>query len=91
MRLQGQPKRKNTVEQRAFMEPSSEEINLPCDKRYRTSKYFLQDQLRCSEAAADFRSVKDLISNATSFNIKQAFQFQTVAVPVKEIEPLPDT
>jgi hypothetical protein len=69
------------------MEPSSEKINLPCDKRYRTSKYFMQDQLRCSEAAADFRSVKELISSAASFNLKQAFQFQTVAVPVKQPEP----
>ncbi len=60
----------------------TEKITLPSDRRYRTSRYFLQDQLRCSEAAADFRSVKELVSKATGFNLQQAFQFQAVSVPV---------
>lgn len=68
-------------------QPAQEEqTTLPCDRRYRTSKYFLQDQLRCSEAAADFRSVRDLVSNTASFSFKQAFQFQTAPVPVRETE-----
>lgn len=60
-----------------------QDVSLPCDKRYRTSKYFLEDQLRCSEAAADFRSVKNLVSNAASFSLHQAFQFQAQPVPVR--------
>lgn len=65
---------------------SEENPTLPCDRRYRTSKYFLQDQLRCSDAAADFRSVKDLVSKAASFGFNEAFQFQTIPVPVKPPE-----
>lgn len=61
----------------------SEKPALPCDRRYRNSKYFLQDQLRCSEAAADFRSVKELVASAAAFNLNLAFQFQTQAVPVR--------
>lgn len=64
-------------------EHEPEKLALPCDRRYRNSKYFLQDQLRCSEAAADFRSVKELVANATAFNFNQAFQFQTQTVPVR--------
>ncbi|WP_373532334.1 hypothetical protein [Vampirovibrio sp.] len=68
------------------MEHSSEKTNLPCDKRYRSSHYFLQDQLRCSEAAADFRSVKELITSAASFNLKQAFQFQAIPIQSKQTD-----
>jgi hypothetical protein len=60
---------------------------LPCDKRYRSSKYFLQDQLRCSEAAADFRSIKELLSGAESFSLEQTFQFQTQPVPIQPSDP----
>ena len=55
---------------------------LPCDKRYRTSKYFLEDQLRFSDAVADFRSVRELLSKATDFAISNPFQFQTEAIPI---------
>lgn len=64
----------------------TEKMALPSDRRYRTSRYFLQDQLRCSEAAADFRSVKELVSRVAGFNLQQAFQFQTVPVPVQSSE-----
>lgn len=58
-------------------------VSLPCDRRYRTSHYFLADQLRCSEAAADFRSVKNLLNNTPSFSTRGAFRFQTQAVPIR--------
>lgn len=64
-------------------EQLSEKIALPGDRRYRTSNYFLQDQLRCSEAAADFRSVRDLVSKAAGFNPQQAFPFQPVPIPIQ--------
>ena len=38
----------------------------PCEKRFRTSEYFLDDQLKCSDAIADFRSVKSLINQLTN-------------------------
>lgn len=60
-----------------------EQIALPCDRRYRTSRYFLQDQLRCSEAVADFRSVKQLVASAQSFSPTTAFRFQPEAVAVR--------
>lgn len=66
----------------------TEMLMLPCDQRYRTSKYFLEDQLRCSEAAIDFRSVRALFSKTASFNPLETFRFQTQAVPVRiEIDP----
>jgi hypothetical protein len=55
-------------------------IGLPCDRRYRSSKYFLEDQLRYSEAVADFRSVKEFLSNTSAFTGKSAFQWQTAPV-----------
>jgi hypothetical protein len=60
----------------------SEALMLPCDQRYRTSKYFLEDQLRCSEAASDFRSVRALFSKTSSINTSEIFQFQAQPVPV---------
>jgi hypothetical protein len=67
---------------------SQEQVTLPCDQRYRNSKYFLEDQLRCSETVADFKSVKDLVNRAPSFCLNNTFQFQpqAVAVPV-QVEP----
>lgn len=50
----------------------------PCDARYRTSKYFLQDQLKCSQAAEDFRSVKSLLSGVSAFQSQPAFQYQRI-------------
>ncbi len=66
-----------------FDKQTSEKVTLPCDRRYRTSKYFLEDQLRCSEAAADFRSIRELVASTPSFSVRQSFQFQTQAVPVR--------
>jgi hypothetical protein len=50
----------------------------PCDSRYRSSKYFMQDQLKCSQAADDFRSVKNLLSGLANFQNQLAFQYQRV-------------
>ncbi len=61
-------------------------LMLPCDQRYRTSHYFLADQLRCSEAVSDFRSVKELMSKAAQLNPLSAFQKHFEALPVR-IEP----
>ena len=58
---------------------SGDQGALPCDQRYRTSQYFLEDQLRCSDAAEDFRSVKNLVGKAQSFNLRNAFRFQNTA------------
>lgn len=60
-----------------------QEHGLPCDRRYRTNQYFLEDQLRCSEAISDFRSVREFISKTQAFNFKRAFQFQTQPVFVR--------
>lgn len=60
-----------------------QEHSLPCDKRYRTSKYFLEDQLRCSDAAADFRSVRDMLHRTQAFDVTGAFRFQMATVPVQ--------
>ncbi|HEY9746043.1 MAG TPA: hypothetical protein V6C99_07480 [Oculatellaceae cyanobacterium] len=56
------------------------QIGLPCDRRYRNSKYFLEDQLRYSEAVADFRSIKEFLSNSAAFTGACAFQWQTAPV-----------
>lgn len=58
-------------------------LTLPCDHRYRTSKYFLLDQLRCSDAAADFRHIRTLIEQAAGLRGRQALQFQPQAVPIR--------
>lgn len=55
----------------------------PCEKRFRTAKYFQEDQLRCSEVAEDFRSVKNLLSKAREFDPRRVFQFQAVTVDVR--------
>lgn len=51
-------------------------IILPCERRYRTHTYFLADQLRCSDALEDFRSVKALAEQLQVFSLTQVFQFQ---------------
>ena len=56
----------------------------PCDSRYRGSKYFLEDQLKCSSAVADFNAVKSALSNIPAFNVKQAFAPVPVPVRVKD-------
>ena len=55
----------------------------PCDKRYRTSRYFLEDQLRCSAAVEDFRSVKSLIDNLSRFNQENTFRFRGATVSIR--------
>lgn len=52
------------------------------ERRYRTSKYFLEDQLRCSEAVRDFRTVKSTLGSTSQFNVRQAFRFASEPVPV---------
>lgn len=42
-------------------DPGSERPDVPGERRYRTSSYFQQDRLRCSEAAADLREMKNLM------------------------------
>jgi hypothetical protein len=61
----------------------TEQIALPCDRRYRTNRYFLQDQLRCSEAISDFRSVKQLLSSTPAFSGASAFRFRPEPVAVR--------
>jgi hypothetical protein len=75
----------NKTSRRAEQPVISESQILPCDHRYRTSKYFLEDQLRCSEAASDFRSVREFFSKASSFGLNTPFQFQAVPVRVEEL------
>lgn len=55
----------------------------PCDKRFRTTRYFLEDQLRCSEAVADFKSIRNLMNSASGFTVRTAFRFQSEPVWVK--------
>jgi hypothetical protein len=64
-------------------EPSQEGsgIHTVYERRYRTSKYFLEDQLRCSEAVQDFRTVKSVLSNTSLFTVRQAFRFASEPVP----------
>jgi hypothetical protein len=45
------------------------------ETRYRTSKYFLADQLRYSEAVNDFRSVRASISHLPQMNLLNRLQF----------------
>ncbi|MEB3286317.1 MAG: hypothetical protein VKJ04_02320 [Vampirovibrionales bacterium] len=59
----------------------SNDVYQPCERRFRNSNYFLQDQLRCSEAVEDFRSVRNLINKLSDFKHDLAFQFQSVTVP----------
>jgi hypothetical protein len=54
------------------------------ERRYRTSKYFLEDQLRCSEAIQDFRTVKNLLAQTPQFNLRGTFKFATVNITVSD-------
>ncbi len=51
--------------------------------RYRNSKYFLRDQLRCSDAVSDFQSVKTLIRHTQAFSGQGALRFQAQPVPIR--------
>ena len=41
---------------------SSEVPDLPGERRYRGSRYFQEDRLRCSDAADELRQVKSILS-----------------------------
>lgn len=68
--------RQNPNEQRSQTDMSHQ--YQPCESRFRSSKYFQDDQLRFSEAADDLRSIKNLINSARAFQGKMAFQFQAI-------------
>lgn len=53
-------------------------------RRYRTSKYFLKDQLRCSEAIHDFQSVKAMVNNLPQFSLRSKFQFAAQTIEVRD-------
>jgi hypothetical protein len=69
-------------------DPSLEPPDVPGERRYRTSRYFQQDRLRCSEAAADLREMKNLmIAVETTWNIRgigRSAVLQRVTVPVRQ-------
>jgi len=56
------------------------------DWRYRTSRYFLEDQLRTSEAAQDFKSVKKLLSTLVRLSLRTSYEFSPVVLEL----PPPD-
>jgi hypothetical protein len=58
------------------------------DWRYRSSGYFLEDQLRQSEAAQDFRSVKRLLSTLVRLSLRTSYEFTPVLVQV-DVPPNP--
>jgi hypothetical protein len=60
-----------------------QQIHRVYETRYRTSKYFLNQQLRCSEAVQDFRTVKSMMEATAFFNVRRAFRFAMEAVPVQ--------
>lgn len=47
----------------------------PCDTRYRTKDYFLEDQLKESQAVEDFKAVKIMLNTSLSFNPSNFFSF----------------
>lgn len=53
------------------------------DTRYQTSRYFLQNQLRTSEAVQDFKTVKNLMDATAYFNVRRTFRFAMETVPVQ--------
>lgn len=55
----------------------------PCDARYRSSSYFLEDQLRCSEAVDDFQSMKTMVNRLAAFD-----PFQHVSFCKTELKPV---
>jgi hypothetical protein len=54
------------------------------ERRYRTSKYFLNDQLRYSEAIQDIQSVKTTLCKLPQFSLRQAFHFATETVNINK-------
>ncbi len=44
-------------------------------RRYRSSSYFLEDQLRTSEAVNDFRMTKTIVQNLPQFSLKSQLEF----------------
>ncbi|MBY0450903.1 MAG: hypothetical protein K2X01_09800 [Cyanobacteria bacterium] len=53
-------------------------------RRYRGSSYFLQDQLRCSEAVQEFRSIRHFIKHLAVPELRDTFRFQAPqAVPIR--------
>ena len=65
---------------------TSETLDMPCETRYRTSRYFQEDRLRCSEAAADLRMMKDLMDSLASIGLQpkgKVLAFQPVIISSK--------
>ncbi|MDH4378297.1 MAG: hypothetical protein QE263_00110 [Vampirovibrionales bacterium] len=44
-------------------------------RRYRSSTYFLEDQLKRSEALNDFRQTKTLVNNLPQFSLRSQLAF----------------
>ncbi len=57
------------------------------ETRYQTTRYFLQNQLRTSEAVEDFRTVKSLMDATAYFNVRRSFKFAMETVPVQTDRP----
>lgn len=58
-------------------------LDMPCETRYRTSRYFQEDRLRCSEAAADLRMMKDLMESLSSVGMPtqgRVLAFQPISI-----------
>jgi hypothetical protein len=53
------------------------------ETRYQTSRYFLQNQLRTSDAVQDFKTVKNLMDATAYFNVRRTFKFAMETVPVQ--------
>lgn len=49
----------------------------PCDTRYRSRDYFLEDQLKESQAVDDFRAVKSLLDSSLNFSPANFFSFKS--------------
>jgi hypothetical protein len=63
-------------------EPHRDDTHVAIEKRYRSSRYFLEDQLRHSDAVEDFRTVKQLLASVQSFGLNQLFRFAAEPVVV---------
>ncbi|MGE0199427.1 MAG: hypothetical protein AB7P76_00510 [Candidatus Melainabacteria bacterium] len=59
----------------------------PCDTRYRNSRYFLEDQLKCSDAVADFKAMKELIDQLGMLRLTRALGFKPAPVLVPSCTP----
>jgi len=49
-------------------------------RRYRTSEYFRDDMLKCSDVATEFQSVKTLVNGLQAFSLQSKFVFATETV-----------